>query len=1075
MTRAHGMSFVLALGVGFAASGPSLAAPPAQRATMQKMTTGGPRLDYERFRRKVQTVVAEKREEQVAALKRLLELGAAPEEVPDLKFRLAELYSDKARDYFFRSQEKDDAIARAQEDIQKESLRQEKAADLEESKAWSRTALDVYADIRASHPDYPRMPEVLFALGQAYWTAGEFQNALRPYADLIKAYPDHPLVPEAWLAFGEYYFNEGDVPKALQSYQKAASDRYNRVYGFAVYKQGWCYYNLAEWQDALNAFRTTVLYSQMGEELSGENKIALGREAEGDWVRTYVHLGSSKRARSDIQSLLGVETCTDRCAVLLEGLGGLWYDEGYFDESASIYRQLVRMQPESLRNPLRQAKVVDLADRMGDKAVTVKAAERLVEVFQAARSRFESLPDGSEEKTEGDYALDEAGIVAENALRRLAQEWNKEARKTRQEETFGLAQKMYASYLGVFGDSEAAYGMRFQYADLLYKLERFDEAAEQYRMVVEAKPEDGKHLAEAANDNILAVEEHLRDLRLELPSDATERQALHAQHQRLVDAGDRYLKLVPAAEAKETRPAVQLKVARVFYAYNQFPEALERFEALVAESPNTEQAVYAANLVVDIHNLQKDWSKLYAAARRYLDTPELVEGRPKLRDELERFGEYAKFALVQADHDQRKADKTDLRPVAQAYEDFATEFPRSENADEALFNASVIFDGLGDKAHASELRARLLAQYPDSRLRADVAFYVAKRHQERTEYREAAQALLRFAEEFPTDERARDALFDASVLYAGTGQAAKAAGLREQYLKAYGKSDDAEAVAFAIATDLEKARRWRDAVKAFEGFRGRFKAGPRYFDAMWREAKIRREHLRDRRGAEKLEEKLWVTVRWLQKKGKEVPPVALRHASLVAVWRLDEDREKYEKIRLVRPSLRNPTPFRRSIKEKARARDRLIGKYTDVVKDYKQAEASIIALHHIARAYDLFAAAFTSVPCPSGISGEACEAFRAQLEGEALPVQDNAIEAYATCVQQSNALQTYTEFTEACAKRLETLAPDRAPPMPEKVLEAGGSAPELRPQSGGELIIVAPNARSAGPGASVATLEGERR
>lgn len=1063
MRRGRRIGLSLALGCLALVSTPA-AAQPAKRASVQKMTSGGPRLDYERFRRQVQTVVAEKREEQIAALKRLLELGAEPEEVPDLRFRLAELYADKARDYFFRAQERDDAIARAQTENEKAALRAAQSADMEESRAWSRSALDAYAKIRSEHPDYSRMPEVLFALGQAHWTAGEFQAALQPYADLITTYPDHPLVQEAWLAFGEYYFNEGDIRKALQSYQKAAADRYSRVYGFAVYKQGWCYYNMAEWQDALTAFRTTVLYAQMAEELSGENKLALGREAQRDWVRTYVHTGSADRARADIMSLLGVETCGERCGKLLEGLAGLWFDEGYFAESASVYRQLVRMQPDSLRNPLRQAKVVDLIDRMGEKEVTVQAAEELVAIFGAARARMAALAEGTEPRLVAESDMEEASIVAETTLRRLAQEWNREARKTRQDQTLVLAEKMYASYLAVFPDHEAAYGMRFQYADLLYKLERFDQAAKQYRAVVEAAPDDGKHRVEAANDNILAVEEHLRDLGLELPTGGTERRDLHPQHQRLVDAGERYLRLVSPEAAKETRPAVLLKVARVHYAYNQFPEALERFERLVEESPRTEQAVVAANLVVDIHNLEKDWASLYEAARRYLDTPALVEGRPKLTRELERFGEYAKFALVQSKKEEAEAAGGDLSAVAEAFEAFAREFPRSENADEALFNASVIRDELGDKARASALRSRLLEQYPNSPLRADVAFYVAKRHQERTEYRAAAKALFRFAQEFPDDERARDALFDASVLYAGTGQASRAAAIRERYLKAFGRSDDAEAVAYAIAADLEQGRRFREAIRAYAAFRGRFRTGPRFFDALWREAKIRREHLRDVRGAEKLEGQLLASVRGLKRRGGTVPPNALRYASLVAVWRLEDARRDYERMRLRRPSLRNPRPFKLSIRDKARARDRLIAKYAAVVKDYAQAEASIVALHHMARAQETFATAFTSLGCPRGLDRDACDEFQAQLDEQAQPVLERAVERYASCVSTSSELKTYTEFSVACAKRLEVLAPQRMPPIEEMVLKAG----EREMPTGRAEVIVQPPAGEP----AVAALEG---
>ena len=103
--------------------------------------------------------------------------------------------------------------------------------------------------------------------------------------------------------------------------------------------------------------------------------------------------------------------------------------------------------------------------------------------------------------------------------------------KTRQPKTYGFAQTLYADYLQLFSQSKYAYEMTFQYADLLYKLEKFDDAAKAYESTVLADPK-GKYLIDAANDNILAVEEHLKDIQLKSPkpSEAADKPIeIHAQ------------------------------------------------------------------------------------------------------------------------------------------------------------------------------------------------------------------------------------------------------------------------------------------------------------------------------------------------------------------------------------------------------------------------------------------------------------------------------------------------------------------------------------------------------------------
>ena len=70
----------------------------------------------------------------------LLDLGPKEEEIPDIRFRLAELYYEKSRFFFFRAQEADDKLQSASPG-EKSALEDEKKAKTKESKAWVRQAI----------------------------------------------------------------------------------------------------------------------------------------------------------------------------------------------------------------------------------------------------------------------------------------------------------------------------------------------------------------------------------------------------------------------------------------------------------------------------------------------------------------------------------------------------------------------------------------------------------------------------------------------------------------------------------------------------------------------------------------------------------------------------------------------------------------------------------------------------------------------------------------------------------------------------------------------------------------------
>ncbi|MBI2378296.1 MAG: tetratricopeptide repeat protein [Deltaproteobacteria bacterium] len=1047
--------------------------PPAnsQKASVQAVTAAGPTIKYELFRKKIEMQVAEKREEQIERIKKLLDLGTKQEDIPNLKFRLAELYYEKSRFFFFRSQEADDKASAAKNESDKNLALEDKDRNNRESLEWTAKALELYAEIRKKYPDYPQMPEVLFALGQSYWNEAKEQEAIEVYTELIKKHKDSPLVSDAWLAFGEFYFNQKMLKQALKAYELAAADKRSRVYGFAIYKQAWCYYNLGEWQNALTKFRATVFYSQMAGELSGENKISLAREAKKDFVKTYAHVGDSKKAKIVIGDLLGEETCkSDECLKLLEQLAGLWVEQGYFDDAASIYKQMILLDPRNSRNPLFQAKVVDMVSRNRDRKATTREARELVELTNKTKKIVEEQKLTGDKATAAKANLEEAATLAEATIRKLAQLWNQEAKKTGQKPTYADSRMMYEDYLRLFPESKFTYEMRFQLGDLYYKLEEFGKAADAYEATVKADP-DGKLLVEAANDNILAVEEHLKDLRLAAPELKGDKPAtIHPERMKLIEACDRYVKFVPGDKADKL-VSVKFKAAKMYYDHNQLDEAMKRFEEIVANNPKAEQAEVAAHLVADVYNLRKDWQTLYDTATRYLGTSDLVADREKLATDLKKFCEYAKFALVQALEEKVKKNGDSLAIVGQAYLDFQTEFPESDNADEALFNASVAFDQSGEKVRAEELRNKLLELYKTSPLRADVQFYIARAHEERAEYDRAGELFLAFAKDNATDKRARDALFNAAVFFAGTGKVKEANELRIEYLEKYGKQKggekEAATIYFSMAQDLERAGKLQQAANRFQEFYKKFAEEDNAVEAMWHEAQVWRQ-LRQPKAAEKVESLIVGHHRRLKEKGKP-SPAAADYASRIAFLRVDDNYDKYKKsMKVGRPNMSRLPAFVRELEARANARETVIKTYTSIVTDYQQAWSSIASLYRIASAWDEFVEMMSNIPCPGGLNQEGCDTFKQGMEEKVEPARQSAKKAYEACVAKSNELDVFTEYSGKCVRKLEQLAPEAYPEITEKRIDFSSSGPSL--DVGTNDLILKPAVKLA-PSGAVGRLE----
>jgi cellulose synthase operon protein C len=517
--------------------------------------------------------------------------------------------------------------------------------------------------------------------------------------------------------------------------------------------------------------------------------------------------------------------------------------------------------------------------------------------------------------------------------------------------------------------------------------------------------------------------------------------------------------MVPADKADKL-VEVKANAAKILYDFSHYDEAIKRFDDLVKNHPTTSQAEVAANLVIDIYNIRKDWERLYAAVVEYSKIDELLKDREQLQKDFAKFAEHAKFSLVQILEERVNKERGDVKLVAEAYEAFYAEFPKSDNADKALFNASVAFDKAGQKEKADELRKRLLEEYPKSPLGVDVAYYIAKRYEERTEYGKAAEELYTFAKRYPSDERSRDAMYNAAVFYAGTGAVKKGNEIRLEYLKTYGKAKGGEKesadIYWTIAQDLDRASKWGDAANRYAEFAKEFSKDERFFDAKWREAQIRREKMRQFGAADKLEDEILGTYQYRKKRGQETGPNAARYAGLIAFRKIDENWKDYAKLKIPTPNLKNPTAFKRALTDKAQGRDKMIKSYTRIVTDYQQAESSIASLYRIALAWDEFVAKVVAVGCPRGIPDEACQIIKQEMDTMAAPGREAAYQAYRTCVGKSNELNTFTDFSTKCVHALEQLAPQEFPPVSEKSVDLAAMATEFDTlQSNGLILDVA--------------------
>jgi cellulose synthase operon protein C len=1047
-----------------------------------------PVLQYDQFRLQLEGQVRSKRLEQIADLEKIIELSRDPKEAPTLLFRLGELYWEESKYFFFEANRKDDDKIKAlnnNDEAGQQRAEGEKAELMGKSKEAAQKAVGHYSTIVQQYKDYERTDEVLYFLGLNLMEMGDEKRAILAYNRLVEKFPKSRYLPDAYLARGEYFFNNSkskrdQLEKALENYKNAAKFPENQVYGYALYKQGWCYFNMVDYEKAQDQFKAVVLYAEVAgaEEVEGPKKkggkssrSGLAKEARTDYVRSYSRGGGTPQDAKDKFSRL--TKVPDDLRLMLKQLANLYYEDGKDKEAALTFDMLIKDRPTSPEAPGFQAKIIDCVMRAGNKRMTVQQVRRLVKLTDDVNKANGSLSDKDKK------ALDEAKELSERTISNLAVNWHNEAKKTRDEETFGFANDVYSDYLTLFPDNPKAYDLRFFYAELLNdNLLKFDRAAEEYTrtMMADVKRLDkgekaGKWMNNAAYNSILAWTEVVKKAKTDgaiKPVGAAEpgkKFDIPLQEKALLEACDRYLKYV---EKGDKKVEIAYKAAKIYYDYNWLDEAVQRFADIALKSPDYKfedgqrAGEISANLVLDSYNLLGDWAKVNEWARRFYQEPALAQG--KFRDDLAKLIEQSSFKLI----NQLEAKK-DYAKAGEAYMTFVSDFPKSDLADKSLFNASIDFFNAKMLDRAIDVRKQLIQKYPKSQYVPQTMYALAEGYEAITDFDASADYYEAYASNYQKgaggggsspkpkkgrakaakkeapaasdqvweEAKAQDALFNAGIFREGLGQTKQALRDRELYLELWPNSKDAEAVSKSIIDLTEKAGTAKQASKLLEDYEKQYVKDPN--KVLWAEgklAKLYEEKTKNAKAAKGVYTRVLGYYEKLPKRQKESLDISALDTVARATFVDNEtDWKRYSGVKLKWTRAANIGEIRGSAAAKGRALEELKKAYTKTVQ-LKSADPAICALYKIGLGYDQYVEQMENPPMPKDLPEENRPEVLAGFAEQAKPLRDAAAEFFSLTVGQSQQFDVFNTCTTAALEKLRTkYRPEQFPPMREDVAE----------------------------------------
>jgi tetratricopeptide (TPR) repeat protein len=1089
----------------------------------------------------------EKRDEAIEQLKRIMaKVDDRTTGKADLLYELSEFYWEKSKSLERQEVAKYEAVYQQYQAARGRGERAEKPnEDHAQSELFRLEAMRLYEIILRDYPRYERTDEVLFALGYNLYDTGKTGPAVERYQQLIREHPRSRFLPDTYLQLGNHYFDvQNDLTRARQYYQKALSSDAPKIHSYALYKLAWCDYNAGDLEGSLKRLKQVVDYA----ETRGSEMVDLKNEALGDLVLIFVQIDRSEEGISYFRR----KAPSERQAKLIARLGERVAEAGHHEKAIKIYHHLLEQTPNDPDAPQFQQAIVRSYEGLRQRGKVRDEVQRLAMLYH---------PDSAWWKANARTAatLRNAFQVSEEAMRNLVTEYHQEAQKTKQVETYRLARDIYKQYVDSFATSEDpervsdhAFNLRFYYAEILWALEEWENAALQYEAVIDFKiparqsaqeVSDQKYRERAAYDAVLAYDKLVKIERgLLAPSHLSGRQTvdeqkgkgkvasaslntakeqrrsasaqpLSAQEKKLIAACDKYNDLFPN---NPNEIDLRYQAAVVFYDRRQDAEAVRRFGEVILKWPEERRSQQAADLSMHLLEGDGDWVALSQLSRKFLENTKLSKPGSEFANRVQRVAEGSHYKWI--DEVIHRKDKNPTK-AAEEFTAFAAQYPKSVNAARALTATMLLFGEIHRLDRGIEVGERVLRDHPGSPLRLKAQLTLGRYYEKTAQFRKAAQAYESFVaaydriadrvagdqdirrkaistrageaasslgaatpsgeEGLPNEAKERkellaeaakllpDALFDAGVWWDALGETDRAVQAYGQYVARFPHHTDVPDVELKMASAYEKAKRWKDAARIYEGLQKnhtmrRAEAAKRYW-TRYRQA-LAYQNAGRLSDAEKLTgQLLWEYPRLSAGDSKNERARSayahLRFLKLEPLWRA------YAAVKFARAST-----IRSDLELKRRKLAELEKEYVKVlalgIGDY-----GIASLTRIGLAYADLAENIISSADPRGLNPDQLEMYRGELQNLASPLEQKASEAFEKALAKAYELSVYDDWTLLAQEKLEKSHPGQYQTA-RQVAYVGSESFQTAPiqkelgaktQAGGFAAKVAPPANQVRP------------
>lgn len=961
-------------------------------------------------------------------------------DAPDMKFRLADLYFEDSEVTFF--------IADAEYVRLEEQARKNPSLSIGDppAKDYSRS-IRLYQEIIDQHPTYRNLPDTHYMLGWCYGAsnAAQFDPEKARAVNEVTAqrWPNTPFANDANMRLGEYWFDQpgprnqptANIPTAIRYYDAVLADGpQGRNYDEAIYKLGWSYYKLNDYDHALQHLVKLLDYSD--DQYSRTGRVSSMRPEAVEYLAiSYADMGDRMGKRPMDIAKTHLDRVGDRKWQhdVTERLAEILLLQAKYDDAIDVFSFLQDRWPLDPKNPVYQQRIAITYSTMPlpDPAKAGQALARVSEKYSEGTPWYEANRGNPD-------AIAAARQIIESSLATVAVEYLVKAQETRNPADYARAAKQFDLFLNSFPLASNYDETEWYRALSYFGANQYDEAEAAYAQILK---NDQSPYHDGARFQIMKC----RELRIvgaygkidALPAGAAiesvtptpkggtiTRYALSPAHAAFIESADdlssrEFSSPDWVKELEADRPALMYLPAQILFVHGRYADARARFTRLIERFPHTDEAVYASSLYVNSYTAEGDLEnvRLWTAKFANMDLGANPELRRVKLSEFTDIGEQASFGLAL-----EKIEKNDRAGAAEAFVDFLKAYPNSKFYKEALYNAGNNYAMTGKSADAIRYFESYVAKYPTDERSQFLYRRIAENYSATLELQKSIENYETLVKVFPASPDAPSAAFNAAFLREGLGDHANAARGFERYGTTWPTQPDAEDVTFRAGAEWQQVGD-TEALDFYARYLKRYPTqNPSHIiEAWYRTAKLA-EKKKDTRRADAAFTQIGLVY---TQAGGNVSDRARKYAAEGA---LDDLMSMFERFKSVKWSTSEQKNVELLTKTKAEERKALEDQSTQLIATYKDYDTAAAALYIQGMSYFAYADMAYNLPPPKGLTPDELDIYHTTVDDKfRLPAEDRGKARLVSALEKARVEKRWSEWNSKALAELHQRYPSEYP------------------------------------------------